>query len=145
MMLSSRVEQTLEAHQTLVLATVDEAGQPEAASIFYAMQRDNGELRLICALLSRSSKLAALRRNPQAGIFIGPQAPTIWLQAECTAEIVEDAGERMRWLDQLVNSVPASRAFVERVSVTPVLFRVRRIKLTDLTGGLPPIEVVELE
>jgi hypothetical protein len=41
--------------------------------------------------------------------------------------------------------VPEAGVFVERVPVTPVLFAVHQIKLTDLTGGQPPIEVIDFE
>jgi nitroimidazol reductase NimA-like FMN-containing flavoprotein (pyridoxamine 5'-phosphate oxidase superfamily) len=145
MQLSHRVEQVLAAHETLVLATVGAEGQPEAASVFFVPEQDGAGLLLICALLSSSAKLRDLRQNPRAGVFIGPQAPTRWLQAACTATIVEEPEERGRRLRQLVEAVPASRTFVERVPVTPVVFRVRRIKLTDLTGGQPPVETMNDE
>lgn len=145
MKLSTRIEAVLGAHQTLVLATAGADGRPEAASIFFTAEQTGEALLLVGALLSRSSKLTALRENARVGVFIGPQTPTRWLQAECRAAIVEDDAERERRLQQLVTAVPAAAMFVERVPVTAVVFRVGRIKLTDLTGGQPPIEVVELE
>jgi nitroimidazol reductase NimA-like FMN-containing flavoprotein (pyridoxamine 5'-phosphate oxidase superfamily) len=144
MSLSPRVQSLLDAYQTLVLAVVSDDGQPEAASIYYAVEQDESRVLLVAALLSHSSKLVALRHNDRAGVFIGPQRPDQWLQAECTARIVEEEPERSRRLQQLVDAVPDAGVFVERVPVTAVLFEVRRIKLTDLTGGQPPIEVFDL-
>ena len=47
------------------------------------------QILLIAALLSRSAKLDALRHNARAGVFIGPQQPSQWLQAACVARIGE--------------------------------------------------------
>ena len=98
---------------------------------------------LVATLLSRSAKLDALRHNARAGVFIGPQQPSQWLQAACVARIVEEEPERTQRIQQLVAAVPDAGVFVERVPVTPVLFSVQQIKLTDLTGGQPPIEVID--
>ncbi|MGH2588683.1 MAG: pyridoxamine 5'-phosphate oxidase family protein [Dehalococcoidia bacterium] len=143
--LPPRVRDVLGEHQTLVLATVDGNGQPEAASVFFASDEAEGGLTLVVACLSSSAKLAHLRENPRAGVYIGPQTPSRWVQAECLVTIVEDEAERSRRLAQLTAATPAAAVFVERVPVTAVLFRVTRLKLTDLTGGQPPVEVVELE
>ncbi|MGD9895150.1 MAG: pyridoxamine 5'-phosphate oxidase family protein [Dehalococcoidia bacterium] len=142
---SARVRSLLDAYQTLVLAVVSDAGQPEAASVFYTAEQDEARILLVAALLSHSSKLDALRQNARAGVFIGPQRPTQWLQAACTAQIVEEEPERSRRLRQLVEAVPEAGVFVAQVPVTPVLFVVHRVKLTDLTGGQPPVEVIELD
>jgi hypothetical protein len=122
---------------------VNETGQPEAASVFYTAEQTDTEILLIAALLSRSAKLDALRHNPRSGVFIGPQQPSKWLQAACVARIVEEEPERTERIRQLVAAVPDAGVFVERVPVTPVLFAVHQIKLTDLTGGQPPIEVFD--
>jgi hypothetical protein len=126
-----------------VLAVVNDAGQPEAASVFYTAEQDDSGILLVAALLSRSAKLDALRHNARAGVFIGPQQPSQWLQAACVARIVEEEPERTQRIQQLVAAVPDAGVFVERVPVTPVLFSVQQIKLTDLTGGQPPIEVID--
>jgi hypothetical protein len=130
-------------HETMVLATVDAAGQPHATGVFFLPETVNGGLRLITALLSRSGKLANLRREPRAGVFIGPQQPTRWLQGECLATILDAGDDAERRLKQLSDELPAARVFIERVSAIPVLLDVRRLKLTDLTGGQPPIVTVE--
>jgi hypothetical protein len=141
--LPARVRAVLGEYHTLVLATVGVDGTPEAASVFYAPVEQDG-LTLVCALLSSSNKLAHLRNNPRAGIFIGPREPTRWLQATAAGRIVEDAEERERRLAQLLAHAPAAGVFVERVPVTPVVFRVSALKLTDLTGAGPPIETLDL-
>ena len=134
----------LREHRTLVLATAGADRRPEAASVFYSPEVEDGRLTLVCALLSSSQKLAQLRENADAGVYIGPQSPTRWIQASARARIVEDADERERRLQQLLAHAPAASIFVERVPVTPVVFTITRLKLTDLTGERPPIEVVDL-
>lgn len=141
---SERVQAILNAYQTLVLAVVNEAGQPEAASVFYTAEQSDTGIQFVATLLSQSAKLDALRHNARAGVFIGPQQPSQWLQAACTARIVEEEPERTERIQQLVAAVPDAGAFVERVPVTPVLFAVHQLKLTDLTGGQPPIEMFDL-
>jgi hypothetical protein len=142
--LPPRVREVLGEHQTLVLATVGGDGQPEAASVFFAPDESDGGLTLVVACLSSSTKLAHLRQNPRAGIYIGPQTPSRWVQAECLVTIVEDEAERSQRLDQLIAATPAAAVFVEQVPVTAVLFRVMRLKLTDLTGEQPPVEMLDL-
>jgi hypothetical protein len=142
--LPPRVRSVLLEHHTLVLATVDAGGAPEAASVFYAPVDDGGVPVLVCALLSPSNKLAHLRGNPRAGVYIGPQSPTRWLQASVVATIVDTPEERESRLAQLLAHAPDAGVFVERVPVTPVVLRITSLKLTDLTGGQPPIEIVDL-
>lgn len=134
----------LDEHRTMVVASASRNGEPEAASVFYAPDYEADALHLVCALLSRSNKLAHLRENPRAGLYIGPQQPTRWLQASAVARIVEDDGERARRLGHLLTHAPEARVFVERVPVTVVVFDVERLKLTDLTGANPPIVTVDL-
>jgi len=141
--LPPRARAVLEEHQTLVLATTDGDGAPEAASVFYAPVMNGEAPALVCAFLSSSAKLGHLRRNPQAGIYIGPQTPTRWVQASATARMVEDPVEREARLDQLLAHAPGARVFVERVPVTAVVLSLTRVKLTDLTGERPPIEAVD--
>jgi hypothetical protein len=140
--LPPRVRALLLEYHTLVLATVGSDGGPEAASIFYAPVDDGGVPALVCALLSSSTKLAHLRVNPRAGIYIGPQNPTRWLQGAVVARIVEAPDERERRLAQLLAHAQDAGIFVERVPVTPVVLSIRSLKVTDLTGGQPPIEMV---
>jgi hypothetical protein len=142
--LPPRIRALLIEHHTLVLATVGSDGAPEAASIFYAPVDDSGVPALVCALLISSTKLAHLRVNPRAGVYIGPQRPTRWLQGAVVARIVDAPDERERRLAQLLAHAPDAGIFVERVPVTPVVLSIRSLKMTDLTGGQPPVEMVEV-
>ena len=141
--LPARARAVLVEHQTLVLATTDGDGTPEAASVFYAPVMDGEAPALVCAFLSSSGKLGHLRANPRAGIYVGPQTPTCWVQASATARIVEAAAEREARIAQLLAHAPGARVFVERVPVTAVVLTLTRLKLTDLTGARPPVEAVD--
>lgn len=91
--LSRRV---LDAHQTIVLATVSPGGEPEAASVVSAPDYQGGRLSLVCALAATSTKLAHRRGAPRTGIYVGPHAPTIWLQGSADATIFDGVSERVR-------------------------------------------------
>jgi hypothetical protein len=143
--LPQRMGDVLRGHQTLVLATADAAGQPEAAAVFFVLDEDRGPgPALICALLSRSAKLARIRENPRVAFFIGPQAPTRWLQGSGVARVVEEEPQRSQCITQLIAAIPDAAVFVERVPVTPVEIAVRALKLTDLTGESPPVVEMDL-
>jgi nitroimidazol reductase NimA-like FMN-containing flavoprotein (pyridoxamine 5'-phosphate oxidase superfamily) len=143
--LPESVRNLLDEHRTMVVASASRNGAPEAASVFFAPEYGTESLTLVCALLSRSHKLAHLRENPRAGLYIGPQRPTRWLQATAAARILEgDEQEHARRLAHLRAHAPEAGVFVERVPVTVVIFEVERLKLTDLTGASPPIITVDL-
>jgi hypothetical protein len=137
--LPPRARTLLWSETTLVLATEREH-QPFVASVFYAPDEHEGGLRLTCAMLATSSKLANLRANPRTGLYIGPREPTMWIQATATAEIVDDPKAVEDAIARLIAHAPAAKVFVDRVPVVPVLLHVDGLKLTDLTGEKPPVE-----
>lgn len=145
MELPERIRALLDENRTMVIATVAPDGQPEAASVFYAPVHDGSDLFLVSALLATSAKLGHLCTASRTGVFIGPRAPTRWLQATATARIVVDEDERRERLALLLAHAPEAAIFVERMPVAAVLFRVERVKLTDLTGGQPPIQILNFE
>lgn len=140
--LPARARDLLWSSTTLVVATARD-GRPWIASAFYAPAEDGGVLTVTCAFLASSAKLANLRANPLAALFVGPREPSCWLQASAVATLVEDEPGRQAALDRLLAHAAAARVFVERVPVVPVVFRVEALKLTDLTGGKPPVETWE--
>jgi hypothetical protein len=142
--LPHRVRAVLTGHDTLVLATTSPEGQPEAASVFFAPLVEGGRLLLVTAMLQTSRKLAHLRADPRAAVYIGPQEPSRWIQAECIVEEPPAGNEHSRRLDQLVAAAPDAKIFVERVPVSPVVLAVTRLKLTDLTGEQPPEQTLVL-
>lgn len=139
--LPERMRALIAEHQTMVLATADADGQPEAAAVFFALD-DGSQPALICTLLSRSAKLAQIRANPRVGFFVGPPRPTRWLQGRGAVRIIEDEPARGECIRRLVAGAPDAAVFVERVPVTPIAIDVRELKLTDLTGAQPPVETV---
>jgi hypothetical protein len=137
--LSARMRALIGQHQTMVLATADTDGQPEAAAVFFTLA-DGPVPALVCALLAHSAKLARVRANPRAGFFIGPLEPTRWIQGRGAVRVVDDEPERSERIRQLVSGAPGAAVFVERVPVTPVVIAIGAMKLTDLTGTQPPVE-----
>ncbi len=137
--LPARIRAVLWERTTLVLATVRD-DVPWVASVFYAPEQHEDGLRLVCTLLASSRKLANLRANPRAAVYVGPQEPTCWLQAAGLASIVDDPTAAVAAIARLTAHAPAARLFVDRVPIVPVLIELDSIKLTDLTGAQPPVE-----
>jgi nitroimidazol reductase NimA-like FMN-containing flavoprotein (pyridoxamine 5'-phosphate oxidase superfamily) len=138
--LPARLRGLLWQHTTLVTAT-ERGGAPWIASVFYAPSFDDGRLTLTCTLLASSRKLANLRLNPRVAVYVGPQQPSMWAQAEGVARIIEDPAESKTAIDRLVAHAQRARMFVDRVPIVPVEITIHEVKLTDLTGGQPPVEV----
>jgi uncharacterized protein YhbP (UPF0306 family) len=62
------VRNFLDAHTTLTLATVGEAGEPQAADLYYARLDDQAQL---CFVSTRSSRHAAnIARNPRVAYTV---------------------------------------------------------------------------
>jgi uncharacterized protein YhbP (UPF0306 family) len=140
--LPPRFRALLDDHQTLVMAT-ERDGRPWIASVFYAPDVAGEGVRLFCTLLASSRKLANLAQNPRVAVYVGPREPTCWLQAEGVATVLDDPAMAEDAIARLTAHAPAARVFVDRVPVVPVRVDLESIKLTDLTGGKPPIETWE--
>ncbi len=137
--LPPRIRALLWEHTTLVMAT-ERDGRPAIASVFYAPEEHQGGVRLVCALLASSHKLANLRANPHAAVYIGPREPSRWLQAIGVATVVEDEAAAVDAIARLIAHAPGAKVFVDRVPVVPVLVSLKAIRLTDLMGERPPFE-----
>lgn len=136
--LPGRIVAHLNGSTTLVMATARDH-QPWVASVFYAPAQDSAGIQLTCALLASSRKLANLRQNPLAALYIGPREPTCWLQAEGQVAIVDDEAGRAMALARLLTHAPAAETFISRAPVAPVVITLDRVRLTDLTGVQPPV------
>jgi hypothetical protein len=137
--LPPRMRALLWEQKTMVMAT-DQDGKPWIASVFCAPSFEGGRLRVICALLGTSRKLTNLRLNPAVAVYIGPQEPTIWFQGSGTAAIIEDEQAAQPALNAVKTHAPPSAAWIDSVPVVAVEILVEQAKLTDLTGGKPPVE-----
>ncbi|MBI2761662.1 MAG: pyridoxamine 5'-phosphate oxidase family protein [Chloroflexi bacterium] len=137
--LPTRMRALLWEQTTMVMAT-DQGGRPWIASVFYAPAFEDGRLRITCALLATSQKLANLRANPLVALYVGPQEPTRWLQASGSARVLEDPGAVQPAMSALKLHAPASAVFIDRVPVVAIVIDIDEAKLTDLIGGKPPIE-----
>lgn len=140
--LPERIRSLLWENKTLVMAT-ERDGRPWISSVFYAPEADAGGVQLVCALLASSRKLANLRLNPRAAVYVGPREPTCWLQGEGSARVLDDPSETAAALDRLTAHAPAARVFIDRVPVVAVVLTLDSLRLTDLTGPKPPVEAWE--
>lgn len=138
--LPPRIRALLWAHTTLVLATTGD-NRPAIASVFYAPEQREEGVRLVCALLASSHKLANLRAHPRVAVYIGPREPTRWLQAAGEAAEVQGEAAATAAIARLAAHAPPAKVFLERVPVVPVYIVLGAIRLTDLTGERPPFEM----
>src|SRR5205085_5198972 len=85
-----RINTFLAQYDTLAIATEHE-GQPYVTRAFFVEEpvSDTG-LKLYGTFITSSRKLANLRQNPRVGLFIGPDQPSVWLEATAEARILTD-------------------------------------------------------
>lgn len=140
--LPERIRSLLWENKTLVMAT-ERDGRPWISSVFYAPEADADGVQLVCALLASSRKLANLRLNPRAAIYVGPREPTCWLQGEGSARVLDDATLSADALARLTTHAPAAQVFIDQVPVVPIVLTLDSLRLTDLTGPKPPVETWE--
>lgn len=141
----TRIRTFLAQYQTLIIATEQE-GQPYATRIFFVEDPvTETALKLYGTLITTSRKLANLRQNPRIGIFIGPDQPSIWLEATARARVLSDEEEAASIRARLAEKSPAATAFLSRVPTAVVELGVNWLRITDLTGGAPYTEAIFAE
>ncbi|HLI70284.1 MAG TPA: pyridoxamine 5'-phosphate oxidase family protein [Ktedonobacteraceae bacterium] len=139
----ARIRSFVSQYKTLVIATEHE-GQPYATRIFFVENpAAENTLKLYGTLITTSRKLANLEDNPRVGIFIGPDHPSIWLEATARARVLNEneeasAAEVRSWLTQ---KSPEAGAFISRVPTAAVELEVTWARLTDLTSSTPSTEI----
>lgn len=127
------LEALFAAHRTWVVATARD-GLPWISGSFFAPHwTPDGELCFYCAFRCNSYKLATLRLNPQAAVYVGPDRPTRWLQAGVVGTVLADAVERNRGLAFLLAHAPAAGPFLATGQIEVVRFQPTRLNLRDLT------------
>ena len=133
-----RINAFLAQYDTLAIATVDE-GQPYVTRVFYVEEPVNDTaLTLYGTFITTSRKLANLRHNPNIGLFIGPDQPTIWLEATAQAHVLTDEGAIARVRQLLAQKSAVAAGFLARVPVAAVQLQVNWLRITDLTA--PPLQ-----
>lgn len=143
--LRTRIETFVSNYQTLVIATEHE-GQPYATRIFFI----EGALTetaytIYGTLITTSRKLANVRHNSQVGIFIGPDQPSVWLEATAQARILDDEIEAAHVRARLAEKSPTAASFISMVPTCAVALDIRWLRITDLTGGTPYTEATFAE
>lgn len=133
--LRSTINEFLARHDTLAIATEDN-GQPYVTRVFYAeepLSEERNTLTLYCTFILTSRKLANLQRNPRAGIFIGPEKPTTWLEATAEARFINDEQSSATIRQRLIQKSQAAASFIARLPVQALALEVRWLRITDLT------------
>ncbi|HEY6540325.1 MAG TPA: pyridoxamine 5'-phosphate oxidase family protein, partial [Ktedonobacteraceae bacterium] len=127
----------LAQYETLVIATEHE-GQPFVTRAFYVekpIEEGDTSLTLYGTFIVTSRKLANMRENGRVGLFIGPDQPSVWLEATAHAYAVEDEQTSAKVREQLGQKSPTAVAFIARVPIVAVEVRVDWLRITNLTGG----------
>jgi hypothetical protein len=132
----------LAQYDTLVIATEHE-GQPYVTRAFYVEEPEvNAGLTLFGTFITTSRKLANLRRNPRAGLFIGPDQPTTWLEATALARVVDDE-QQSRFVRELLSQKSSVAAgFIARIPIVAVELQVNWLRITNVAASPPQFEVV---
>jgi nitroimidazol reductase NimA-like FMN-containing flavoprotein (pyridoxamine 5'-phosphate oxidase superfamily) len=137
----TKINSFIAQYQTLVIATENEE-QPFATRIFFVEDPASATaLNLYGTLITSSRKLANLRKNPRVGIFIGPDLPSIWLEATAHARVLDDETRAAEVREKLARKSPAAAAFIARVPTAAVELEINWLRITDLTGGALYTEV----
>jgi len=127
----------LAQYETLVIATEHE-GQPFVTRAYYVekpVEAGDTSLTLYGTFIVTSRKLANLRENGRIGLFIGPDQPSVWLEATAHAYAVEDEQASAAVREKLGQKSPTAATFIARVPIVAVEIRVDWLRITNLTGG----------
>src|SRR6266699_5950960 len=114
----------LSQYDTLAIAT-ELDGQPFVTRAFFVEEpvTDTG-LKLYGTFITTSRKLANLRQNPRVGLFIGPDQPSVWLEATAQARVLEDEQASTTARENLGKKSPTAAMFIARVPIVAVELRV---------------------
>ena len=130
------INQFFAQYETLVIATEHE-GQPFVTRAFYVeepVEAGDTSLTLYGTFIVTSRKLANLRENGRVGLFIGPDQPSVWLEATAQAYALEDEQANKAVSERLGQKSPTAAAFIARVPIVAVEIRVDWLRITNLTG-----------
>src|SRR5579863_3983190 len=103
----------LAQYETLVIATEHE-GQPFVTRAFYVeklIEAGDTSLTLYGTFIVTSRKLANLRENGRVGLFIGPDQPSVWMEATAHAHALEDEQTSGMVREKLGQKSPTAAAF----------------------------------
>jgi hypothetical protein len=136
----ARINAFLAQYQTLVIATEKDT-QPYATRIFFVEETATAtSCKLYGTFITSSRKLANLQENPRAGLFIGPDQPSTWLEATARARVLVDEQATSEIRAKLARKSPTAAAFIARVPTVAVELELNWLRITDLTSSPPYIE-----
>ncbi len=135
------ITEFLAQYDTLAIATEYE-GQPYVTRVFYVEgpMQDKG-LMLYGTFIATSRKLANLQYNPRVGLFIGPLAPTAWLEGTATAHVLTDEKETHKIREALSQKSSVAAGFIARVPIVAVELKVHWLRITDVAANPMRTEV----
>ncbi len=127
----------LAQYETLAIATEHE-GQPYVTRAFYIekpISENDTKLTLYGTFIVTSRKLANMRQNLRVGLFIGPDQPSVWLEATALARVLEDESASAAVRENLGKKSAVAATFIARVPIVAVELQVNWLRITNLTGG----------
>lgn len=131
----------LAQHDTLAIAT-EHDGQPYVTRVFYVEQPIQDEqLTLFGTFITTSRKLANLRQNSRVGLFIGPERPTVWLEATARARIISEESEGAAIRELLSKKSVVAAAFIARLPIVAVELQVNWLRITNVAANPMRTEV----
>lgn len=137
----SYINDFISQYQTLVIATAD-LEQPYATRIFFVEEAATAtSCKLYGTLITSSRKLANLQKNPRVGLFIGPEQPSIWMEATACARVLADEQSAAEIRAKLAHKSAAAAAFISRVPTAAVELEINWLRITDLTRATPYTEI----
>ena len=135
------IQSFLAQYETLAIATVHN-GQPYVTRVFFVEEPVNDtSMKLYGTFITSSRKLANLHENPRVGLFIGPDKPSIWLEATAEAHILTDDSAIAAVRENLGKKSAVAAGFIAQVPTAAVELQVNWLRITNLTGGPVQTEV----
>jgi Pyridoxamine 5'-phosphate oxidase len=138
----ARLDELLDQHASLELATSTLAGKPWLAAAYFAPL---DPFSLVMMLEDGGRTLGNVSDNPQVALMFQTGNPTaLFAQAEGVAQVVPEEGAA--FADRIVAKTPGCEALVRLPNLVAVRIDVLRYRLTDLPRGwLPAREIAPPE
>jgi nitroimidazol reductase NimA-like FMN-containing flavoprotein (pyridoxamine 5'-phosphate oxidase superfamily) len=129
------INKFLAQYETLAIAT-ELNGQPYVTRAFFVEEPvSDDSLKLYGTFITTSRKLANLTQNPRVGLFIGPDQPSIWLEATAQARILTDESASAAVRENLGRKSPVAATFIARVPIVAVELQLNWLRITNLVSS----------
>lgn len=127
------ITEFLNQFETCVIATVDQDGKPEAATVGFSVDDD---FKILVATNQKTRKAANLSKNNKVALVVGFNGPKT-VQIEGLAEKVDEAKCQDR-INLHFQKVPAAKKFAGEAGQNYYLITLTWLRFTDYTQK-PPI------